>query len=137
MEGMLNLTLEKAKSLVDEAIEERGKDFVYKRQPDMDCKYVHEGVVWDPEVEEYVDDDSVLEPGCLVGLALHKAGIPLDKMSAVEGRPAKDLLASLEQRGYVTFDIEAADFLDAVQKNQDSGYSWSEALSLVLADVDD
>lgn len=134
MEGMLELTLTKAMSLVDEAIAERGEDFVYKKQPGMDCKYVHEGVVWDDEAETYVDDESVSEPGCLVGLALHKAGIPLVKMQAAEGSDAAGLLNSLEQRGYITFTTEAADFLDAVQENQDSGYAWGEALSLVVND---
>lgn len=137
MKDTLALTLEKAKSMVDEAIRDKGSDFVYKRMPGMDCKYVHEGQVWDPDVEEYVRDESVYEPGCIVGYVLHKAGIPLAAMQNSEGNNAEELLDRLERAGLLTVESEASEFLNNVQDLQDSGNSWGSARDEVLEDMID
>lgn len=137
MKDTLELTLEKAKSMVDEAIRDKGSDFVYKRMPGMDCQYVHEGVVWDADLEEYVQDESVYEPGCIVGYVLHKAGISLATMQASEGNNAEELLDRLERHGLLTVEAEAVEFLNSVQDLQDSGNSWGSARDQVLADAQD
>ena len=137
MKDTLELTLEKAKSMVDDAIRDKGSDFVYKRMPGMDCKYVHEGVVWDADIEEYVSDESVYEPGCIVGYVLHKAGIPLATLQGSEGNNAEELLDRLERHGLVKVETEAADFLNSVQDLQDSGNSWGSARDQVLTDSED
>jgi len=137
MKDRLNLTLEKAKFLVDQAIQDKGYNFVYKRMPGEDCKYVHQGLVWDATMEEYVKDESVYEPGCIVGYALHKAGIPLATLQGSEGNNAEELLDRLERHGLVKVETEAADFLNSVQDLQDSGKTWGTARDQVLEDEED
>lgn len=127
MSETLELTLEKAKSLVDEVIKEKGSDFVYKRLPGEDCKYVHEGFTWDVDVEDYVSDEGTYEPGCIVGYALHKAGIPLVMLEKNEGASASYALDRLEQDGLLTCTPEASRFLEGVQDLQDSGRTWGTA----------
>jgi hypothetical protein len=100
-----------------DAVVERGKDWSYPRGKDGWIASSHHG---DTEcVYVRTDEDSC---GCLVGLALHKAGVPLQWMKAREGDSALGLLTELG----VSKDVAHA--ADHAQMAQDSGSSWGRAL---------
>lgn len=119
---MKHLTYELAKELVQEAIAERGEDFVYT--PPMgadDCKYVH--------------DD---EPGCIVGHVLISGlGLPSTLLSACEGTDASHVLRVARQDALITADADAESYLCDLQSLQDSGDSWGKADSLARASMGD
>lgn len=127
---MLNLDLKKAQELVAECIAERGEDYVYEKQSGS-CMYVHNiEAAWEPEREEYEDDFTNATPGCLVGMALKKGGVPLETMgSGVQNdNGSYDLLNHLQAHGFVTFTDTASGFLANAQASQDAGAPWGLAV---------
>lgn len=129
---MLELNLAKAKELIGLAIDEYGADYVY---PYDDCQYVlNAGDVLTlnsagseaREVERY-SDERILEtvPGCGVGVALHKAGIPLGQMGF--GSDAHGLLGDLAERGLVKYTKAASEYLNTFQGQQDTEQTWKIA----------
>lgn len=103
------LTLEKAIELLDNAIAERGADHVYV--PDVagsSCFYVHGD-----------------KPGCIIGHVLHQFGIPLSELKKVEGKRAALAVDELDIR---TEKYLVSQFLDHVQRAQDNGSPWGDAV---------
>lgn len=130
---MIEIDLDRAKALVNECIKERGSDFVYKKEDNASsCLYVH-GVnrEWDEVQEEYtILDFDKATPGCLVGSALHKAGVPLDKMGDERRNESGsyDLIRDLELREeLIKIDEQAISYFANVQASQDVGAPWSRA----------
>lgn len=129
---MITIDLDKAQALVAECIAERGEDYVYtKDEGTHSCQYVH-GVsdVWNEDTEEYEQvsfDDAT--PGCLVGMALHKAGIPLESLGSRERNEdgSFDLISKLESDGLVWVSMEAQNYLGNAQCSQDLGVPWKRA----------
>lgn len=115
---MIHINEETAIKLLHQAIEQRGGDYVYNRPLDSDsCFYVHE-------------EDGQKVAGCIVGLALADAGIPLERMEfRIAGvvPAASGLLSTLHDAELLTFTVAAAYLLDNVQTKQDVGFSWQEA----------
>jgi hypothetical protein len=116
------LTYDRALALLREVIAEKGEDYVYpKLEPEaagdrgavMECFYVR--------------DDA---PSCIVGHVLHRAGVSLDDLRAVEGWTPGDV----EQAPPFTLwaDEMALELLYEVQNEQDAGRSWGEALTNTL-----
>jgi hypothetical protein len=127
---MIDIDIDRAKALVQECIAERGAEYKYEKE-DASCKYVH-GVeqVWNDELEEYEDEsfDSAT-PGCLVGAALHKAGIELFNLGTSDRNDdgSYDLIEKLTSEGLVTVSQEANNFLGNCQASQDAGAPWGRS----------
>jgi hypothetical protein len=117
---MINLTYDKAVSLIREAIAEKGEDYVYEKIDDG-CYYVHGG-----------------QPSCLVGHVLVRAGVNMDLLEAEGGLYdahgyADALCGELEREGILTAGRRTIRLLNEVQYNQDRGVSWGAALESGLA----
>ena len=129
---------EKALSLLEECVRERGEDYVYpKAEMNGDCVYVFGTDMVPVDVDEYGDDlfaeqaVGELTPGCMVGLALAKAGVPLGAFLALEinrEEPASSAIPYLREAGYLTATGAAIDVFLAAQQAQDAQKSWGEAL---------
>lgn len=141
-----HLDYDKALSLLNAAREEKGENYVYPGLPGADralpwesCAYVH-GMTWedDPESIDYAKRANFdnAEPGCLIGNALHRFGVPFDQLTnkgaANTGVPASELLYSLQRRGILTFDSKAAQLFRYAQDKQDQSKPWGEAISAAV-----
>lgn len=125
---MIDIDLDKAKALVDECIAERGAEYVYEKEGSS-CKYVHgveEILVNEWETK---DDFTHATPGCLVGAALHKAGVPLESMGTHyrNDQGSFDLVEHLTEEGLISVSQEANNFLGNCQASQDAGAPWGPA----------
>ncbi|AZF95863.1 hypothetical protein SEA_OLICIOUS_76 [Streptomyces phage Olicious] len=127
---MLTLDFKKAQELVAEAIAAKGADFVYEKEGSS-CKYVH-GIdrVWDEEEECYIDsgfENAV--PGCLVGDALKRGGIPIEVLGGeyVNDSGSDELLSTLQDKDFVRVSDRAREYLGDLQASQDSGAAWGVA----------
>jgi hypothetical protein len=114
---MIELTLEKAIELVEQAIADRGEDYVYERPEDVEeCQYVHGD-----------------EPGCIVGYILHAAGVDLGTLHDNEGIWASFVTNNLAMQNVLAADYGVACFLDSIQGEQDRGKTWGQALAYGLS----
>lgn len=125
---MIETTLADVTRTVTELVAEQ-PDYVYSspehQRSALTCFYVHTD-----------EDGDNAAPGCLVGAALHKLGVPLDVLSGYEGkdayRAASNLLTlpSDEQRN------SALQFLSAAQSYQDGGLPWGESLRMATVHLE-
>lgn len=127
---MLHVDLQRAKELVAESIAARGADYEYEKQGGS-CLYVHAEEVWDEDNERYVLDYSTAVPGCLVGDALKRGGIPLEAMGGEYNNDvdSNELLSKLQARDFLTYTDSAAAFLANAQTSQDKGAPWGAAVA--------
>lgn len=132
---MIELTMERVKELLAEAVAERGEDYVYAlpngtvvTKDNLDpCRYVH-----------YENSQGPLpEPvaGCIAGLVLHKAGLPLDVIEQYEGQYAGAAVRYLTKSGHARVERGVDDLLTAVQRRQDAAQPWGLAVRHALADL--
>lgn len=113
----MNITADKAIELLREAVAGR-EDYVYEHpdetedNPDVGCAYMHGE-----------------QPGCLIGVALHKAGVPLSVLATLNANHINsiDVVSQLGAAGY-TFGDGALRILLAAQLMQDERHPWSVAL---------
>ena len=121
---MIQLTLERTKQLLAEAVAEKGADYVYTT-PDGEqgnedvspnCFYVHG-----------------FQPGCIVGHVLHKAGVSLASLREEESNNASGVLSSL--RPDLPYEPGVDVLLNEAQQAQDQGVPWGEAVRLALQEV--
>lgn len=116
---MIELTYERVNELLDEAIAEKGADYVYKdemgRVAGIDtetcCQYVH-------------GEGDSKAPGCIAGNVLHRAGVPLGEFNRVESLAVAPLLDLLGVR----MPDEAVSLLAEIQGRQDKGWTWGLAV---------
>ena len=129
----VHIDLAKAQSLVAECIAERGEDYVYEKEGST-CKYVHNvGKVMGENEYEYEDDFSEATPGCLVGLALLKAGVPLSFMGGSRNMDgSSDLLRAASDYGVITFDDQVDSYFANVQASQDNGAEWGKSAEAAI-----
>lgn len=113
----LELTLVKARELVERAIEEKGSDYVYGKYDDDACLYVHGLGDWGSEPT----------PGCIVGCALILGGLDVTDFIGINELSAPAALDELSKRGLVHTSDEAQTYLEILQTNQDRGKTWGEA----------
>lgn len=137
-----HIDLNKARELAHEALRMRGPSYIYRNPPltpdgernEDSCYYVHHAGLW-----EQGDKSAPANPvcGCIVGYALHEAGIPLEVLREVgdesDGNDtgsmsAGELLLTLQSRGLLTVTQDARDYLRSVQSDQDDGVSWGVAV---------
>lgn len=112
----IKVTEAQVRQALAEAVAEKGDDYVYTNPEGesakgsaASCYYVHGDV-----------------PGCLVGNALHRLGVPLWALEARELRGAysvaKEVIDVTDDRGTYTM-------LGSVQDAQDNGAMWGDALA--------
>lgn len=116
----LKITKKDALRLLAEAVEKKGRDYVDPNAADGDCTYL---------------DTAGRRPGCIVGHALHAAGVKpkvlrdLDHLT-VSGFGAEEpiVVATLAEKGVALTGGAVAVFREA-QIKQDDGMSWGVALT--------
>lgn len=118
---MIEITRDIAKAALEAAMDEKGKDFVYKKPegvktPFDACLYVHGN-----------------EPGCIVGHVLYALGVPLERMAAHESDTAMTLLKALHDEGLVRRTAAADLMLHDAQVEQDSGKSWGNSVQVAIS----
>lgn len=107
---------EQALELLDRAVHQEGygEDYVYTDHHEY-CMYA----------------DSRDEPKCLVGHALHLAGVDISRLSHptdLDGNIIDTDIFTLHEFKKVDLANEAAVVFDRAQRSQDSGETWGEAL---------
>jgi hypothetical protein len=73
--------------------------------------------------------------GCVVGAALHRLGVPLETLQKYEGSPASLVMVDTIDLNSMHDAMNAGDFLGRVQREQDGGTPWGEALAIGLANI--
>lgn len=124
---MIELSLDKAKELLAEAVALKGEDYVYTTPDGMQgsedyqpyCLYVH--------------DD---QPGCIVGHVLHAAGVSLPVLLAEETNDAEGALRNLARENTLNYEDGVSQLLQDVQGAQDKGTPWGEAVREALAELE-
>lgn len=116
----IELTADKARQYMREAVEDAGADYVY-RQHHSECLYVVGG-----------------EPACLIGHVLIKAGVGVEEFPTREGDDPLGLLGfregqkgrarEREQLSGIAANESVARALTAAQEMQDAGATWGSAL---------
>jgi len=117
------LTVARALELLDQAVAERGADFVYPedwkvvvpRDGAKDtpmCVYVHDG-----------------QPRCIVGQVLVKHGLKPAKLAFYEGHGVTSVLKALGDSGVLSFEHGVLTLLRTAQDLQDDGCSWGGAVA--------
>lgn len=132
---MIQIDLPRAKELLQQCVEERGADYVYtnpigNRNP---CLYVHgtefaNKFMGDSQCASNVEkiEKSEPTPGCIVGLALYKAGVSLENLDS-DGT-AYGLILRLVEKEIISVSDGAGKFFRLVQRKQDTGMPWGQAL---------
>lgn len=108
--------------LLDMAVEEYGADYVYHRpERETNCAYVHETI------------DGVVV-GCIMAYVFNKLGVSLGTLQKFEGVLAYEIYSKLYlnakgyQRQTADDNRKIEDLLMTVQKYQDAGFPWGEAV---------
>lgn len=113
----VDLTLDEAKELLNRAVEERGRTYIYQSPVEGACVY------FDPEGGC---------PSCLVGHVLAYKGFSLDDFS-----PGSNInrweVAQLVESGFLLVDDETQTLLTIAQTEQDDGMTWGRAVEEALA----
>lgn len=100
---MNTITIKNFTDTIEKVVEEYGRDYVYHREPHLECKYQVNG-----------------EPSCLIGHVLERLDIPYDP--TWEGSEAERVLSRLQAPYAVQYAADQA------QQSQDVGEDWGEAL---------
>lgn len=109
------LTLLEADRLAREIIDEVGPDYRYTIHPGIGvCQYVYEG-----------------EPDCIVGRILHRHGVSIATLRKWEGSTAAEM-CRVYQGTQPLLTMEASQFLDDLQGEQDGGATWGSAYSFAV-----
>lgn len=121
------LDLAKAQFLVDQAIKQKGEDYVYPRAGGGSCVYVDTVIEHGPEYGEIREVPTC--PSCLVGYALVKAGVDQEWFleREINDGSASEVLGALRDDGIIMRDDEVEEYFSTVQRNQDAGVPWGEA----------
>lgn len=114
------LTHEQIQAIMEDLVEQYGPDFVYERRSDIhgtpQCWYTS------------VRDDDSVEPSCLVGQVLHRAGVGLIYLREREGCSASSVLDELQTDALLLTSTRTVTALAMAQKVQDNGGTWGAAL---------
>src|SRR4249919_2795206 len=111
------IELTEARDALKECIAERGEDFVYQKLVGSSrCLYIHR------------NDDGTTTPGCGVGMALLKLGVP-----------ESAFIGPISQNGVAVYDLDlegfkltedAVQYLSTFQGEQDDMATWGESLAI-------
>lgn len=120
MAEQVTITKEDALRALREAVAEKGAEYVYELENDLDsCKYVKDG-----------------EASCLVGNALHRLGVPIEVLTELDYAYLGNTSATIDQTAAldvlmahsVTLSSEAVTALQNAQRSQDRTDTWGKAL---------
>ena len=118
----IELTYDEALDLLNQAVDERGTDYIYNKPTDAKfCQYFHGQ-----------------EPGCIVGWVLAKKGLTPDDLEDVSQygqRYADESALHLAEAGIFVADDRTVTLLERVQQLQDDGVQWGAAVADALACV--
>lgn len=133
MTDTIALDFEKVKSLVEESIADRGKDYVYAKE-EGSCRYVHDvRSKWDYNTEDYDVEFGDASPGCLVGDVLHRAGVSLGALYRVNTDGVQEAIGSLVYYDILgTLEERTLNYLSNLQASQDRGAPWGLANEAAL-----
>ncbi|WP_458085763.1 hypothetical protein [Streptomyces malaysiensis] len=114
----IEITAEQLEATIREVAAER-PDYIYKTPEGSDiCRYVH------------TDNDSGVQiPGCLIGHALNRLGVPLADLCRNEGTDAASVIHTYTTLGTWDPAVMAA---ENAQFEQDQGSTWSEAVRIAF-----
>jgi hypothetical protein len=119
---MIEIDGPRALELLESIVAER-PDYVYQKPSSGWCSYV-----------EYNDGQPVA-PGCGVGVALHKAGLSLEKLDTLD-----DVVGAISayegELPELWLTPEARDVFAVFQYAQDNGVTWQESLNRAKAYFD-
>lgn len=127
---MKRMTYGEALAILNEAVAERGADWIYPDQNDCQACIDQEPCDWHcPEGCRYFTHDK--QPCCLVGYVIDKA-IDTSKLNTswIEGEAAHSALKTLEDWNELVLDERAKALLELAQSHQDSYKPWGEAVIL-------
>lgn len=114
-----------ALNLLAQAVQERGAGFEYRHT----TKIMVQGDYPGPMSGCWYELNGA--PSCGVGVALHKAGVPLTTLDALDqvldSTDIESVEPVLEAHG-VTLTADALEVFREFQRNQDFGLSWGECL---------
>ncbi len=116
------LTVERARQLVIEVVEEFGADYVYPHP--ISCTYL-----------KYDDHDNPTEPACLIGHILVRHGVPMHVLAQHEGRSAGQLLDKLVEAQILKYEPRVKQAARRGQMAQDSGNDWGFARDVFLHEL--
>lgn len=132
----VELSYERAMALVNQAIEERGEDYVnpkYLPGTSNSTGWV-DSESW-VQAEESTNEGACKyvingTPSCIVGYVLHHAGIPVETMEEFDqlSSLAGAVMSRLEYRGLLKLEGSAYALLSQLQAFQDDGKPWGLAL---------
>lgn len=110
----INLTVERAHTLLKEIVAEKGPDFVYKRPEGEMCAYL-----------EDLEDGGVV-PSCLFGHLFLRAGVSAGDIAPHEGCGVVALFRFLTDAEENALIVRAS---AEAQASQDTGQPWGRALA--------
>ncbi|MFF5433444.1 hypothetical protein ACFY5K_25850 [Streptomyces griseofuscus] len=115
---MIETSDAKVKEVLREVVSERpdyiysGPEYMHRDEDGLACFYVHKD-----------EDGSNVAPGCLIGVVLHRLGVPLEELEKHEGKTPvqmlKDVVGGVSRK--------TATILTQAQFEQDEKYPWGEA----------
>lgn len=106
---------QQALDLLEQVVDEGGRDFVYPQDENGNCQYVRDGA-----------------PSCLVGKALFKAGVKMEDLIRLDEGTAdtNGPVAACAMDDVIpgVADYEALYVFNQAQQTQDLGDTWGSAL---------
>lgn len=119
---MIHIGLDEARAIVDKAIEQRGEEFAYGDDFDMDagCRYTA------------YNSDGDLVPACIVGLGMFMFDKNIYKWMTSDlydfnNALFKEVAEWAEADRVFTIDPMAREYLSSAQNTQDGGRTWGVA----------
>lgn len=120
------INLREAQRMIGEIVAEVGKEHTYQRisAPGSTCLYWHPG---GERGDSPAKKTAKGQPGCIVGRLLYNAGVSPQGIHALDGRGSIASACYLLPEHGVRLTDRAVQYLQQVQKEQDSGHTWSES----------
>lgn len=131
------ITVDSAVRALKDAVAEKGEQFVYEKEEGLAyCAYIH-GVGIEYDSDNYAEEPTLTSestPGCMVGNALVRLGVPMEEFLPFnDSDDANGALQHLRHRGVIRFEDYNAELdikiaYTKAQSLQDQKYPWGEAL---------
>jgi hypothetical protein len=114
---MITINLERARTLLAEAVKTQGRDFVYNPGGEYECEYTPVlRLANEPERPNQ-------KTGCLIGVALSLAGVNVKTLCGSVSLSA----AEWKRGGVVDLQGFTAEYFRLAQREQDAGSTWGDA----------
>lgn len=122
------IRLRDAQAMIGEIVAKVGKDYNYQR-PEVgpggtNCLYWHKGGETGDPTDDRIESG---QPGCIVGRLLYKAGMSPQAINSLDGKGSIAVASSLLPEHGIRITDRAVQYLQQVQKEQDTGHTWAES----------